>query len=1089
VKNFWATLVDHDRTQMARIDLHTVDTLQLYAPRASTVDRKTVKGKILSGEAFSDFSRTERATIWKNLRSQAACDGIIPSLHTFFRDINYLELCANAVKRLVVLNKQRPTVRSALVHGFRSRRADHGCLIQTSDTTFRRQPGSSDEGLTSGYRQIWMYAMRHYPEMAKDVQGGPKANPTRAKARAKADESVIHAMAALAKKLGFRTPPVKTIIRQSPDHQIARAALLKARKPDHYHYDSGAFESLIEQIAGCFALAIPNEAAPVAHITSRVIKLKDRCGIPQEQTQQLDSPHIFLDTLHSATVLQRNLSSLEVRRSVYYAFFGKSSATTSQSVPLGQSSSNDPLSPLFVPTDVPRLQSESAHDHMSRSSFDEGSSNGRRDRSEIPEEQHRRQERQHAVEHGPLLVQEPSIQSSIGETSTISEVMDMYWDSSGAEDQPRPENVEQQPAASRGMDSDSEERECTEIDEEDLLRRAADGGPVLEDAAAVNHLTLGAPRDTDMSSILDEGAGGVDMDEDMNSSAQNQSVQDRLGMPTTLSRQSSTTPPASRKKSRDTTWKPYDATQKGNRKATTKPLAAQGQSIAEGGMTNSEPSAEQRSGLGPLQPIAEHAEQEITRPVNEPEYPEHISGGPLPAEAQEGIAGEQMVDGTELIAEAGEEVHQGDRVARERADALTQLQTSGAREDHAPRPVTELPADLPSLITRLREEGSQLGDEGVIPDNIGMQELPELKPATVDNLDGVGGGTAVGVVKPGLSQQETERHRADLPNPEQAQRQAIERQEGEDLLFDVPVLEEPTDQAVEEDPGRPTLEVPDPLRPGSMPAGLSSDVPPERRVTVTFYVYERQAWKKMDMVTVSPTQLADAQIIAERYARDPSQYARFYDGRLRKVAVNECIRAAIDDGSFTVLMSFGKDLMVTRHLVASVAEIFKSTGSEWHNPYHPEKRLKANTGAPSAGPVQTRKDASSRKTERRGRKITPRIADGPPQDVRPSRARSEADSQPVTIVFRVRDENGRWRVAYEVRVDDRSNPSQVEQLARKEARDRQATFYDKNLRKLTPTQCFEAAIEDDTNTIFMNFGGELRMDEDTIRSIAREVEL
>ncbi|OJJ03119.1 hypothetical protein ASPVEDRAFT_84579 [Aspergillus versicolor CBS 583.65] len=325
--------------------------------------------------------------------------------------------------------------------------------------------------------------MRHYPEMAKDVQGGPKANPTRAKARAKADESVIHAMAALAKKLGFHTPPVKTIIRQSPDHQIARAALLKARKPDHYYYDSGAFESLIKQ-------------------------------------------------------------------------------------------------------------------------------------------------------------------------------------------------------------------------------------------------------------------------------------------------------------------------------------------------------------------ITEHAEQEITRLVNKPEYPEHISRRPLPAEGQEGIAGELIVDRTKLIVEVGEEVHQEDQVARERADALTQLQTPGARED--PRPVTELPADLPSLITRLREEGSQLGDESVIPDNIGMQELPELKPATVDNLDGVGGETAAGVVKPGLSQQETERHRADLPNPEQAQR-----------------------QAVEEDPGRLTLEVPDPLRPGSMPAGLSSDVPPERRVTVTFYVYERQAWKKMDMVTVSPTQLAEAQIITE----------------------------------------------------------------------------------------------------------------------------------------------------------------------------------------------------------------------------------
>jgi uncharacterized protein YaiL (DUF2058 family) len=107
----------------------------------------------------------------------------------------------------------------------------------------------------------------------------------------------------------------------------------------------------------------------------------------------------------------------------------------------------------------------------------------------------------------------------------------------------------------------------------------------------------------------------------------------------------------------------------------------------------------------------------------------------------------------------------------------------------------------------------------------------------------------------------------------------------------------------------------------------------------------------MDMVTVNPTQLAEAQIIANQYAQDPSQYARFYDGQLRKVMVDECVRAAIDDGSFTILISFGKDLIVTRHLVTSVAQIFKSAGSEWHEPYHPEKRLRVNTRAASAGPV------------------------------------------------------------------------------------------------------------------------------------------
>jgi hypothetical protein len=60
---------------------------------------------------------------------------------------------------------------------------------------------------------------------------------------------------------------------------------------------------------------------------------------------------------------------------------------------------------------------------------------------------------------------------------------------------------------------------------------------------------------------------------------------------------------------------------------------------------------------------------------------------------------------------------QEDRVARERTDSLAQLQTPGAMEDHVVRPVTELPVNLSSLITRLREEGIQLGDESVVPGN------------------------------------------------------------------------------------------------------------------------------------------------------------------------------------------------------------------------------------------------------------------------------------------------------------------------------------------------------------------------------------
>lgn len=272
---------------------------------------------------------------------------------------------------------------------------------------------------------------------------------------------------------------------------------------------------------------------------------------------------------------------------------------------------------------------------------------------------------------------------------------------------------------------------------------------------------------------------------------------------------------------------------------------------------------------------------------------------------------------------------------------------------------------------------------------------------------------------------DTERYPANTPDPEQAQREAINRQEEEDS------------QETEET---------------------------QRRVTITFQVYERSQWSTTDVVSVSPDHLAEAQILADGYARDPNRDARFYDGQLRKVAVDECIRAAIDDGSFTVRMSFGRDLVVTRQLVASIAPL-RAVGSDEPagGQDQPGKRVKANAGTALAGPVQTPEDPAPTATsaptssvsERRNRKtLTPRIVALRAQDVRPRQA--EATPQPVTIVFRVRETDGRWKTAHVV-VVDRSDPSLVERVARKEARNRQATFYDKNLRLLTPAQCFKAA--------------------------------
>jgi hypothetical protein len=79
----------------------------------------------------------------------------------------------------------------------------------------------------------------------------------------------------------------------------------------------------------------------------------------------------------------------------------------------------------------------------------------------------------------------------------------------------------------------------------------------------------------------------------------------------------------------------------------------------------------------------------------------------------------------------------------------------------------------------------------------------------------------------------------------------------------------------------------------------------------------------------------------------------------------------------------------------------------------------------------------------------------------------------VTIMFRARDEHGQWnRLVHKMAVDP-SDPSPVERMAAKQARAHKATYYDQNLRQVPPGQCFDAAIQDGTNTIFMTFGDDL----------------
>ncbi|ODM16677.1 hypothetical protein SI65_07642 [Aspergillus cristatus] len=175
-------------------------------------------------------------------------------------------------------------------------------------------------------------------------------------AHAKADERAIYEMAELAHWLRFKSPEINALIDGSPDHQIAQAALLQARKPGQFQYDAQQFDILVSQIVDCFAEAVPNQP-DMGHdlLADSAMKPRARCGMPRIQMHKQDSPLLFLDCLHADDAGVSDMTtSFFVCCCVYFTFFGKPTQPgLTDSDPTRGSPGNMPWSPLFITEDDP----------------------------------------------------------------------------------------------------------------------------------------------------------------------------------------------------------------------------------------------------------------------------------------------------------------------------------------------------------------------------------------------------------------------------------------------------------------------------------------------------------------------------------------------------------------------------------------------------------------------------------------------------------------------------------------------------------------------------------------------------------------
>jgi hypothetical protein len=376
---------------MQKVDRATVKAFELTAPGACRADFQALYGKVRSGQILGAFSERDREDIWSRVLS-ATVDRLVPSLFSFFEDLNYLKNVADGVKRLFPLSP-RGTVSSAIEDAFSDANHRAGqCVVQESESSCVFRPGSLADRVDLGRRQIWMFAMRDYPQMPAEPK---KKNLLTKPASEKADEIVLCEFAALASRLGYESERIRSLAQRSPDREIARSALLKARKPARYKYSEAAFEDYVEQIVNLFSAAQPvtvEQARAAVEIDYSDI-LPKRCGIPRTQDHERDKLSLFVDRLHNTDEEQCDeMSSFFIRRSVYFAFFGKPSRPTPRS-PEEVSLLDTPISAPLGDDQVREEQERLVRQEQERLAREEQERLAQEEQARLAQEEQERQER------------------------------------------------------------------------------------------------------------------------------------------------------------------------------------------------------------------------------------------------------------------------------------------------------------------------------------------------------------------------------------------------------------------------------------------------------------------------------------------------------------------------------------------------------------------------------------------------------------------------------------------------------------------------------------------------------------------------
>ncbi|KAK4997103.1 hypothetical protein LTR66_003421 [Elasticomyces elasticus] len=214
VRSAWHGILDGVEHSSHSVHSRTVSAVQALAHSHSSSDKASIEDGIRGGSIFAGVRDDDsRSRMFRNLCS---VPGLVPSLHTFFENLKYLEPCCTVLKRLLNSGNKKTIWRGLTGCYYRP---DQPVAEYAEDDRRQHSPTDLATDRSLAYKQLWLSAMRHFPEMTAVA---PRKELGKGKPAVKQSCPIPwQRFGDLAVSLGFRTQQALDLQREDPSKALA----------------------------------------------------------------------------------------------------------------------------------------------------------------------------------------------------------------------------------------------------------------------------------------------------------------------------------------------------------------------------------------------------------------------------------------------------------------------------------------------------------------------------------------------------------------------------------------------------------------------------------------------------------------------------------------------------------------------------------------------------------------------------------------------------------------------------------------------------------------------------------------------------